>query len=267
MIPYRTIVVLMAAFLCLGRAAAQERTVTVGVPTSPLMQLVQSLGAAFRAETGIAVTAAEVDPDGAPSTAGIDAVLLPRRMLERLPQGHLPPRTVFRGDVILVGSRAEMARVRGLKDIKMALRWIASARGTYMSSSPSLGTRDLELALWNGIGVNVQTRSTWYVGSRGDEAEVLRQAGNLGAYVLVERMTWAAQANQRGLEVLVAGDPVLRTDYASALTRDGREDAIAWHDWLSSDAAQAVIAEFSLSGVRIFTPAKGHDADARPPRT
>ncbi len=267
MTPHRTILILMAAFLSLGQAAAQERTVTVGVPAGPLVQLVQSLGAAFRAETGIAVAAAEVKPDGAPSTAGFDAVLLPHRMLERLPQGHPPPRTVFRGDVILVGSRAEMARVRGLKDIKMALRWIASARGTYMSSSPSLGTRELELALWNGIGVNVQTRLTWYSESRGNEAEVLRQAGNLGAYVLVERMTWAAQANQRGLEVLVAGDPILRTDYASVLTRDGREEAVAWHDWLSSDSAQAVIAEFSLGGVRIFTSAKGHDGDGRPPRT
>ncbi|SCY93088.1 hypothetical protein SAMN02927923_02894 [Microvirga guangxiensis] len=150
-----------------------------------------------------------------------------------------------------------MARVRGLKDIKMAVRWIASARGT----------RDRELALWNGMGVNVHTRSTWYVGSRGDEAEVLRQAGNLGAYVLVERMTWAAQANQRGLEVLVPGDPVLRTNYASALTRDGREEAVTWHDWLLSDAAQAVIAEFSLGGVRIFTPENGHNGDGRPPRT
>ncbi len=267
MTPYRTILILMAALLCLGPAAAQERTVTVGVPAGPLVQLVQSLGAAFRAETGIAVAAAEVKPDGSPSTAGIDAVLLPLRVLERLPQGYLPPRTVFRGDVILVGSRAEMARVRGLKDIKTALRWIASARGMYLSSSPSLGTRDLELALWHDIGVNVQTRLTWYSESRGDETDVLRQAGNLGAYLLVERMTWAAQANQQGLQELVVGDPILRTDYVSSPTRDAREQAIVWHDWLSSNAAQAVIADFSLGGVRIFTPAKGSDGDGRPPRT
>ena len=36
-----------------------------------------------------------------------------------------------------------------------------------MSSSSSLGTRELELALWNSIGVNIQTRSTWYLEGRG----------------------------------------------------------------------------------------------------
>ncbi len=84
MTPYRIILVLMAALLCLGPATAQERTVTVGVPAGPLVQLVQSLGAVFRAVTGIAVAAVKVNPDGPPSTAGIDAVLLLLRVLEAL---------------------------------------------------------------------------------------------------------------------------------------------------------------------------------------
>jgi tungstate transport system substrate-binding protein len=160
-----------------------------------------------------------------------------------------------------------MARVRGLKDIRKALRWIASARGAYMSSSPALGTRELELTLWQSIGVNVQTRSTWYLEGRGDEASVLRQAGSMGAYVLVERMTWAAQENRRGLEVLVEGDPALRTDYVSYLVRETSQDARAWFEWLSSETARTVIASFSLNGMKVLTPAIGSDAEGPPSRT
>jgi ABC-type tungstate transport system permease subunit len=265
----RTVLALMVTTLfCLGQARAQERPIRVGVPTGPLIQLVQMLAPVFQAQTDIAVTATEINPTAPISSAGADAVLLPGRLLSKLQsQGQVASRVIFSGDVILVGSRAEMARVRGLKDIKKALRWIASARGTYMSSSPALGIRELELSLWQSIGVNVQTRLTWYLEGRGDEASVLRQAGSMGAYVLVERMTWAAQENRRGLEVLVAGDPILRTDYASSLVEGARAEATAWHEWLASEQAQAIIADFSPGGVRVFIPATGRDGDEAPAKT
>jgi ABC-type tungstate transport system permease subunit len=89
----------------------------------------------------------------------------------------------------------------------------------------------------------------------------------MGAYVLVERMTWAAQENRRGLEVLVQGDPVLRTDYVSYLVRETSPDARAWFDWLSSEPAQTIIANFSLNGMRVFTPATSGEAEGPPSRT
>ena len=265
----RTVLALVVTTLfCLGQAGAQERTIRVGVPAGPLVQLVQAMAPVFQAQTGIAVTATELNSTATLSSAGVDATLLPSRLTERLqPTGQASSRMIFFSDAILAGSRAEMARVRGLKDIKKALRWIASARGTYMSSSAALGTRELELSLWESIGVNVQTRSTWYLEGRGDEASVLRQAGSMGAYVLIERMTWAAQENRRGLEVLVEGDPALRTSYTSSLVKGASEEAIAWHDWLSSEQAQAVIGSFSLGGVRVFTPATSRDGEGPPAKT
>jgi tungstate transport system substrate-binding protein len=265
----RTILALVVATLFgLGQARAQERTVRVGVPAGPLVQLVQTLAPVFQAQTGIVVTATELNPTAPLSSANADAALVPSRLAERLqPTGQAPSRVVFSGDVILVGSRAEMARVRGLKDIKKALRWIASARGAYMSSSPALGTRELELFLWESIGVNIQTRTTWYIEGRGDEVSVLRQAGSMGAYVLVERMTWAAEANRRGLEVLVEGDPTLRTSYTSSLVKGASEEANVWHEWLTSEQARAVIGGFSMGGVRVFMPATGRDVEEFPAKT
>jgi ABC-type tungstate transport system permease subunit len=269
MSPYRIMLAwAAAAFLCHGHAGAQERTIRVGVPTGPLVQLVQALAPVFQARTGVAVTAAGIDPEAPLARVGADVALLPARVLARLqPTGPGPSRIVFFGDAVLVGSRAGKANVRGLKDIRTALRWIASARGMYMASSPSLGMRELELALWDSIGVNIRTRSTWYIEARGDEASVLRQAGGTGAYVLVERMTWAAQSNKRGLEVLVAGDPALRTSYTSSLVQGAPQEASAWHDWLSSEQAQAIIAGFSLDGVPVLAPASGRDAGEAPPPT
>jgi tungstate transport system substrate-binding protein len=266
---YRAILVLVIATLfCFGQAGAQERTVRVAVPAGPLVQLVQTLAPAFRAQTGIAVVAAELNLAAPLPSTGADATLLPSRFAERLrPVGQVTSRIIFFGDAVLVGSRAEIARVRGLKDIKKALRWIASARGTYMSSSPTLGTRELELSLWESIGVNVKAPSSWYIEGRGDESAVLRQAAGMGAYVLVERTTWAAQENRRGLEVLVQDDPALRTGYASSVAQGAPEEAVAWHDWLASDQAQAVIAAFAMSGVRVFTPATGHDGEGGPAKT
>jgi tungstate transport system substrate-binding protein len=266
---YRTVLALViTALFCLEQAGAQERTIRVGVPAGPLVQLVQTLAPEFQAQTGIAVAATELNFTASLSAAGADAALVPSRLAERLqPTGQAPSRVIFSGDIILVGSKAEMARVRGLKDIKTALRWIASARGAYMASSAALGTRELELSLWQSIGVNVQTRSTWYLEGRGDEASVLRQAGSMGAYVLVERMTWAAQENRRGLEVLVQGDPALRTGYTSILIEGSSQEAITWHDWLSSEQAHTVVAGFKLSGEKVFTPVTSQDAEGPPAKT
>ena len=122
---------------CLGSARAQERSVTVGIPAGPLARLVQSLAPAFQAETGIAVRTATLDSRGGPTLADAQTILLRERLLQRFQTtGQGASRVIFHGDVILVGSHAERARVRGLRDIRTALRWIAAARGTFLSSSP-----------------------------------------------------------------------------------------------------------------------------------
>lgn len=260
----RSQILLLAAALllaCLSPAIAQERAVTVGIPAGPLARLVQALAPLFKAETGVVVRTAVLGPGADLMATTAQAVLLPERVLRELQPTGQASRFVFRGDVILVGSRAERARVRGLRDIRTALRWIAAARGTFVSASPALGVRELELALWEGIGVNVRERSTWYVEAKGDEPSVLREAGLLGAYCLVERMTWVAQADRRGLEVLVDADPALRTDYVSHLLREDAPEARAWHEWLASGSARAAVAEFSLNGVRVFTPAADGDGE------
>jgi hypothetical protein len=60
---YRIVLALVVtALFCLDQAMAQERTIRVGVPAGPLVQLVQVLAPALQAQTGIAVTATELNP-------------------------------------------------------------------------------------------------------------------------------------------------------------------------------------------------------------
>ena len=170
---------LILSLVTLGTATgqAQPQTVTVGAPAGMLVQLVQDLGRTFQAQTGIAVRAVATGKGAAAASDGVDALLRPSRMGPEGPEEE----AVFFGEGVLVGSRADRARLRGLRDIKKAFRWIAGARAIYVSSSPSLGLRDVELKLWDDVGINVRVRSTWYIEVSGDEAAVFRQAAQWGA--------------------------------------------------------------------------------------
>jgi tungstate transport system substrate-binding protein len=250
--------IVAACLLGAGSGHAQDKSVSVGAPPGALTRLVQHLSPLFTAETGIAVR--PVALAGQTDSTAADVLLAPRRAAED-GEGQ---RVVFYGEAVLVGSRADRARVRGLKDIKTAFQWIAGARALYVSSSPALGLRDLELKLWEEIGVNVKGGANWYNPVNGDEDAVFSKAAQYGAYALVQRATWAAQDDRRGLEIVAEGDPALRTAYVSRLLRSTSPEARAWHDWLASEQGEAAISGWRLSGLQIFTPAREGDAATRP---
>ena len=249
---------ILASLTLLAPAGAQEPSLTVGTPSSAVMALVQSLAPEFQKDTGIAVTASRVKAEGGFSASGLDSLLLPERIvagIAALQGSRTEP--VFRADSVLLGTRGERARVRGLRDIEKAFRWIAAARGTFVSSSPSLGLRALEVSLWDRVGVDVRTRLTWYVEATGDETDILNRASQLGAYVLVERATFAAAHDRRGLDILVADDPLLQSTYVSLLLDPKNERARAWQEWLKSPAGTAGVARFHINGTEVFRPLEG----------
>ena len=94
---YRTVLALVVtALFCVGPVRAQERTIRVAVPAGALVQLVQALAPSFQAETGIAVTAIELNPTAPLPDAGADAALLPGRLAESIQStSQVPSRVVF----------------------------------------------------------------------------------------------------------------------------------------------------------------------------
>jgi tungstate transport system substrate-binding protein len=241
---------LVATLVCwCTPVGAQVRTVKVGSPPGYLAQFLKALAPGFEASTGIAVRIVTLSGDSGVPT---DATLVPARLA---PRTQAEPQVVFKGDAVLVGSRADRARIRGLRDMKAAFRWIASSRAFYVASSSALGLREIELELWSAAGVNVRAPLTWYEEVEGDEPAVLRRASRTGAYTLVHRATWLTEDDRGGLEIIAAGDPALHVPYVSAL-QSASSEAMEWHAWLQSEKGAAAIAAWRVNGVQVFTPAR-----------
>ena len=258
------VLIVAAGVLATPAPAQNQQAVTVGVPDKVLIAVLEDLGRTFEAQTGIAVRVVAAGTQPGAASGDVDAVLRPERTAAAGPE----QRVVAFGEGVLVGSRADRARLRGLRDIRKGFRWIAAARAIYVSSSPTLGLRDLELKLWDEAGVNVRVRSTWYSETGGDESAVFRQAAQWGAYALVQRATWAVQEDRRGLEILAEGDPALRTPYVSGLLRPDSPEARQWHDWLPSEQGQAAIAALRVNGMQVLMPlGEASEPGASPPRT
>jgi ABC-type tungstate transport system permease subunit len=249
---------------------AHARPITVATPAGVTAELISMLVRRFQEQSGQEVRLSPLTMTELARTAqagGADAFLVPSRI--DLGTGARPVEraAVFVSDAVLVGSRADRARVRGSRDIRTAFRWIAGARALTVSSSPQLGLRDLELRLWEEVGVNVRVRSTWYEQADGDDFAILTHAAGSGSYALVERATWAGMRDRRGLEVIAAGDPVLITEWRSVLLATAEPKARAWHDWLASEAGRSAIREVEVSGVAPFKPAPSSRPDGEAPRS
>lgn len=265
----------LALHFALAPAALAElsRPITVATPAGAAAELATLLARRFQGQTGQGVSVVpQPTPDlvraAREGESGVDALLIPDRIVPGLPASPETRAPIFTSDAVLVGSRTDKARVRQQRDIRTALRWIASARALTTASSPQLGLRDLELSLWDAIGVDVRSRTTWYEPGEGDENAAFARAAASGFYALIERMTWAAQRDRRGLELITAGDPVLVTSWSSLLMSAAGPSARAWHDWLTSEAGRSAIREVEINGVAPLAPASGltSTTDPRPRR-
>jgi tungstate transport system substrate-binding protein len=265
----RAIVVAALALLLVAHSAF-ARPITVATPAGVTAELISQLVRRFEEQSGQEVKLLPLARKELARTAqdgGADALLVPSRIDLGTEAKPVERATVFVSDAVLVGSRADRARVRGLRDIRTALRWIAGARALTVSSSPELGLRDLELRLWEEVGVNVRGRPTWYEQADGDDLFIATRAAASGSYALVERATWAGMRDRRGLEVIVAGDPVLVTQWSSVLLATAEPKARAWHDWLASEAGRRAIREVEVSGVAPFKPAPRSRPGGEAPRS
>jgi tungstate transport system substrate-binding protein len=250
--------------------SVQARPITVATPAGMTAELIGVLVRRFQEQSGQEVRLLPLAMNVLARTArdgGADVLLVPNRIDLETGARPIERAVVFVSDAVLVGSRADRARVRSLRDVRTAFRWIAGARALTVSSSPQLGLRDLELRLWEDVGVNVRGRPTWYEQADGDDLSIATQAAASGSYALVERATWAGMRDRRGLEVIAAGDPVLVTQWSSVLLATAEPKARAWHDWLASEAGRRAIREVEVRGVAPFKPAPRSRPGGEAPRS
>ena len=168
---------------------------------------------------------------------------------------------VMFNDFVVVGSKADPAKVKGTKDVAAALTRIAEAKAPFVSRGDDSGTHKAELALWKTAGVDVaQASGGWYRSIGQGMGPTLNTAAAVGAYALADRGTWLSFKNRADLEVLVEGDKRLFNQYGVILVNPAKfahvkaGDGQAFVDWLVSAEGQKAIADYTINGQPLFFP-------------
>ena len=168
---------------------------------------------------------------------------------------------VMYNDFVLIGPKADPARVKGLKDIGQALASVKDKRVPFISRGDRSGTHMAELALWKDSGVDIeQAKDPWYKSIGQGMGAALNVASASEAYVLSDRATWVHFNNKGDLEILIEGDKRLFNQYGIMLVNPEKHPTVRkllgqkFIDYLVSPVGQRDIAHYKVDGQQLFYP-------------
>jgi tungstate transport system substrate-binding protein len=263
------VILKVLAGLLLGASAqAQPAFITMASTTSTEQSgLFGHLLPQFRGKTGIQVRVVALGTGQALDMGrrgDVDVVLVHAKELEEkfVAEGFgLKRLEVMVNDFVLVGPRADPARVGGTKDVVAALRSVRAASAPFASRGDRSGTHFAELQLWQAAGIDIaNAKAPWYRETGSGMGSTLNTASAMNAHALTDRATWLAFRNRGELAILVEGDRRLVNPYGVILVNPARhphvkkEMAGAFIDWLVSAQGQTAIAHFRIGGEQAFFP-------------
>jgi tungstate transport system substrate-binding protein len=197
--------------------------------------------------------------------ADVLLVHAPAAELAFVAAGHgVDRRKVMHNDFILVGPSADPAGLRGTTDVIAAFRRIADQKAKFISRGDNSGTDQMEKSYWPLAGV-APAGAPWYVSAGLGMGEVLTMAGELQAYTLTDRGTFAAYRAKGGLQIVVQGDARMFNPYSVISVNPSKypdinyRGATEFSDWITSAEGQQAIAAFRIEGEQLFFP----DAQSR----
>ena len=167
---------------------------------------------------------------------------------------------VMYNDFVIVGPKADPAKVGGSKDVSAALKSIAAAKAPFVSRGDDSGTHKSEQALWKTAGVDPTTGDGWYRAIGQGMGATLNTAAAVNGYAMTDRATWLSFKNRGDLDVLVEGDKRLFNQYGVMLVNPAKfahvkaADGQAFVDWLVSAEGQKAIADYTINGNPLFFP-------------
>jgi tungstate transport system substrate-binding protein len=168
---------------------------------------------------------------------------------------------VMYNDFVLIGPASDPAKVRGEKDITVALQKIAKAKAVFASRGDDSGTHKKELGLWRAAKIDIKAvGGQWYRETGSGMGAALNTASGLNAYILSDRATWVAFKNKGKLALLVEGDKRLFNQYGVILVNPKKhphvnvKDGQAFVSWVTSPDGQKTIASFRVKGLQLFFP-------------
>jgi tungstate transport system substrate-binding protein len=252
-------------FLCaMGFSAqAQERSITLASTTSTEQSgFFAHVLPLFEAATAIRVRVVAVGTGQAlrlGQGGDADALLVHDPVAEEkfMAKGHgIDRRPVMFNDFVIVGPKSDPARINGLKSAGEALRRIAAAKAAFVSRGDDSGTHRMELRQWTAV--KIDPVGSWYRQTGQGMGPSLNMAGELNAYILSDRATWANFKGRRDLVILLEGDPSLYNPYSSILINPAKHpginsaDAKIWHRWITSEPGENAIESFRIEGQQVF---------------
>jgi len=270
----RILVPFLLALTAFAASAAQDRFIVVASTTSTEQSgLFGHLLPAFEKDTGISVRVVAVGTGqaldiGRRGDADVVFVHDKAAELEWLAAGNGVKRyPVMYNDFVLIGPKADPARVAGGKDIAVALQKIAAAKAPFVSRADKSGTYSAELRLWKDAGIDIATaKGPWYRETGSGMGPALNTSAGLDAYILSDRGTWLNFHNRGNLTIVVQGDKRLFNQYGVMLVNPEKHPNVKkelgqrFIDWLVSPRGQEAIASYKIGGEQLFFPNAGSDS-------
>jgi len=164
---------------------------------------------------------------------------------------------VMYNDFVVAGPKGDPAGVKG-DDAKTAFIKIASAQALFISRGDGSGTHKKELSIWQNL-----SRGSWYIETGRGMGDSLVIASEKQAYILSDRGTFASMKDRVDLEIVVEGDKMLLNPYGVIAVNPDKNPkvnnaaAVKFIDWLMSEEAQALIADFRKNNEQLFKPLYG----------
>jgi tungstate transport system substrate-binding protein len=265
----------LAALLTPGAGSAQaaESIVVSSTTSTEQSGLFKHLLPIFEKQSGITVKVVAVGTGQALDIGrrgDADVVFVHDRVAEEkfVAEGFgVKRQPVMYNDFVLIGPKADPARVGGSKDVVEALRKIADSKAPFVSRGDRSGTHAAELRFWKMAEVEPKAGSGgWYRETGSGMGPALNSAAGMDAYILADRGTWLSFKNRANLVISVEGDRRLFNQYGVMLADPARHPHVkrkagqAFIDWLLSPEGQAAIGSYKIDGEQLFFPNAGSDA-------
>jgi tungstate transport system substrate-binding protein len=259
---------LLAALIAAPPADAQDKYIVVASTTSTEQSgLFGHLLPIFQKKTGIQVRVVALGTGQALDLArrgDADVVFVHARSAEEkfLAEGNGVRRfDVMYNDFVLIGPKADPAKVAGGKDILEGLKKIKAASAPFVSRGDKSGTHIAELDLWKRAGIDIANdKGPWYRDTGQGMGPALNTAAAMNGYILADRGTWISFKNRGELAIAVEGDKRLFNQYGVMLVNPARHPNVkkdlgrAFVDWVISPEGQKTIAEYKIGSEQLFFP-------------
>ncbi|WP_112718563.1 substrate-binding domain-containing protein [Moritella yayanosii] len=259
----QTALALFALATTAGVHAADDMTIRLATTTSTYHSgLLDFLLPEFKKDTGytVDVLAAGTGKSLRMGQNGdVDLVMThaPKSEAKFVDAGYgVLPRQLMYNDFVLVGPKADPAKINAGNDVVKALAGIASYNATFISRGDDSGTNKKELSLW--AQTNMEPNFAGYKAVGQGMGPTLNMASELQAYTLTDRGTWLAYQNKLDLKIVVQGDQRLFNPYQVILVNPSRYPGINYQgakifsDWLVNPKAQTMINSYKRNGKQLF---------------